>query len=284
MTAQDKKKAAVAAALFGFLAIYWGYKIFSGPDKPPPPAASAAAPLRRAGKAGAPSPLAEPIRVNLALLKKRGEPYRAVRNIFNPIYKKPALVKPKKGPITVAPVLPPPPPPKSPAQIAAEGAKEEMNKIKVLGFLKRKSREDVFLSLGNDYYTAGKGENIVKGYYLKDVGKDYVVVADRDTNTEVRLSTNFEKGASTTVPSPGAGGGPPGGRPQGPRYYGLPAGMVPSGRERMGPVPGASPIPPVPNALPQGYSAPAAGPGRSYMPPGPAPRALPSPPPLSGHS
>lgn len=219
MEARDKKKAVVVAVLFGFLAVYWGYQLFSKNEKQPvrTPATAEAVkrqPLKAGEKAGEPS-LTTPIKVDLGLLKGRGEAYKAGRNIFNPVYRKPVLVKPGQkgapGTITVAPLPPPPPPPppRSASEIAVDNAKEELNKVKVLGFLKRKSRTDVFLSLGNDTYIAAKGDTIAKGYYLKDVGKDFVVVADRDTNTEVRLTTSFEKakGSVNTVPSPGLGGG-----------------------------------------------------------------------------
>ncbi len=218
MEPRDKKKAVVVAVLFGFLAVYWGYQLFFKHEKQPVrPAATAEAgkrqPPKAGGKEGEPS-LTTPIKVDLSLLKGRGEAYKAGKNIFNPVYRKPVLVKPGQkgapGTITVAPLPPPPPPPppRSAEEIAADNAKEELNKVKVLGFLKRKSRTDVFLSLGNDTYIAAKGDTITQGYYLKEVGKDFVVVADRDTNTEVRLNTTFEKakGSVTTVPSPGIGG------------------------------------------------------------------------------
>ena len=236
MEAREKKQAIVVAALFGLLAVYWGYRLFFAHDNVP--ARTAAAPQaskmptaevkgKGEGKGKGPEvSLSTPIKVDLGLLKHEGVAYKAGRNIFNPVYKKPVLVKPKKGgPITVTPqppLPPPPPPPRSAADIAVDNAKEDLNKVRVLGFLKRKNRTDVFLSFGSDSYIASKGDTITRGYYLKDIGKDYVIVADRDTNTEVRLSTDFESGkAGATAPMPGAGDSGPGGGPQ----TGIPPGL-----------------------------------------------------------
>src|SRR5512135_2549591 len=181
MKQQDKKKAVVLAVLVGILVVYWGYRLFfqPAPSATPEPARKAAAQKAAAQKA---APM-NGIKVDLGLLDKPKPKINAGRNIFSPVYVKPALVKPpplpkghQKQPITVAPLppLPPPPPPKSPAEIAAENAREEIKKFKVLGFLTRKGKTNVFMSLGAEHYTVPAGGNITKDYFLTEVGLDYV--------------------------------------------------------------------------------------------------------------
>jgi hypothetical protein len=209
---------AVLAVLAGILIIT--KLISSGPVK------NAPAPVRAADKKAALAGQKAAIKVDLDLLGKPKEGYLATKNIFNPVYEKPSL--PKRGKagtrgaggntVTVTPLkaLPPPPPPKSQAEIDMENAREEMKKLKVLGFLKRKGRMDVFLSLGPETYVVAKGDNITKQYYLADVAKDSVTVSDRKTGIAVKLNTDFSRDASTKiVPSPGYGGvGAGGGMPQ----------------------------------------------------------------------
>ncbi len=240
---------AVLAVLAGILIIT--KLMFSGPVK------NAPAPVRaadeKAALAGMPKTA---IKVDIDLLGKPKEGYLASKNIFNPVYEKPSLPKPaaKRGAggntVTVTPLkaLPPPPPPKSQAEIDMENAREEMNKLKVLGFLKRKGRMDVFLSLGQENYVVAKGDNITKQYYLTDVAKDSLTVSDRKTGTSVKLNTDFTRDASSKiVPSPGFGGmGPGGGMPQ--RY------PNPLGGRPPGP-PGGNYVQPGNMPRPQGMAA-----------------------------
>ena len=82
-----------------------------------------------------------------------------------------------------------------------------MGKFKVMGFLKRKGRTDVFLSLGPENYVVAKGDNITKQYYLTDVAKDSLTVSDKKTGIAIKLNTDFSKEASSKIfPSPGYGG------------------------------------------------------------------------------
>jgi hypothetical protein len=186
------------------------------------PVKNAQAPVRASDKKASRAGMAkEGVKVDLGLLGKPKEDYQASKNIFNPVYEKPSLPrrsgKAGRGQgntVTVTPLkaLPPPPPPKTQAEIDMENAREEMKKLKVLGFLKRKGKMDVFLSLGTENYVVAKGDNITKQYYLTDVSKDSLTVSDRKTGIAVKLNTDFSRDASSKiVPSPGfggAGGGP----------------------------------------------------------------------------
>ena len=242
MQAKDKKKAIILGALIAVLVIYWGFRLMGGGEEKP-----AAVPSRPAAvkKAGAPKQSAA-IKVDIDLLKRPREKYEASRNIFSPIYRKPELPKPKPvlpgrqgtgtGPgMKPLPPLPPPPPPKSPKEIAMENAREEMKRMKVVGFLKRKGRLDIFMSLDNNNYIVGKGDNITKRYFVDQVGKDSILVSDKDTGVQVTLAADFSgKGSPTTLPSPGMGGSTGPGRPM-PKPYGggrpaYPSGGVPPGR------------------------------------------------------
>lgn len=212
MQFKDKKKAVALAVLVSVLVFYWAYAYFKGDD-------SGKAVVQVPAKKAAATPAkAAAIRVDVDLLKRPVEPYRVAKNIFAPVYIKPVLEKPSlqsKKPgnaaITVTPLppLPPPPPPKSQEEIDAENAREELKKVKVLGFLKRKQRTDVFLSLGNINYIVGKGEVITKDYYLEDVAKDSVTVSDRKTGVQVKVPADFsgKNAKSVVMPSVGGAGG-----------------------------------------------------------------------------
>jgi hypothetical protein len=251
------------------------------------PVKNAQAPVRAADKktarAGMPK---EGVKVDLDLLGKPKENYLASKNIFNPVYEKPSLQRRGgnargRGPgnkVTVTPLkaLPPPPPPKTQAEIDMDNAREEMKKLKVLGFLKRKGRMDVFLSLGSENYVVAKGDNITKQYYLTDVAKDSVTVSDRKTGIAVKLNTDFSRDASSKiVPSPGFGGAGAGGGPQ--RYpnpfVGRQAGPPGGNFARPGNVPG-------PQGMAQqgGMARPGNAPGpQGMVQPGNAQRSWPDP-------
>jgi len=230
---KQKKEAAALAALVGILAAYWGYALLSPRHEPPAPAARQNPVV--AGKATSKTQYQAPPKVDLDLLSRAREPYNALKNMFAAVYTKPKLppktitVKPgvKAGEQPPLQPLKPAPPPRSQAEIAADNAREELNKIRVLGLLKRKDRTDVFLSLSGSTYIAGKGDNITKAYYLTDLGKDYIVVRDKDTGVEFRLNFDMQSKASKTMPSPGAAEGSGKGRP-------MPPGG-PSGPGRPGP-------------------------------------------------
>ena len=205
---KENKKAVALAVLVSALVFYWSYAYFKGGKGGK---VVVQAPAKNVADA---TTKITALKVDVDLLRRAVEPYKTVKNIFAPVYKKPVLVKPlsksKKpgnGAITVTPLppLPPPPPPKSQQEIEVENAREEMQKIKVLGFLKRKQRIDVFLSLGNSNYIVGKGDVITKDYYLEDVAKDSVTVSDRKTGIQVKVPADFSgKNAKSMVP-PGAG-------------------------------------------------------------------------------
>ncbi|MHB8174423.1 MAG: hypothetical protein ACYDFU_08215 [Nitrospirota bacterium] len=202
----DKKKAILAAALFALLSILIIVRINSGSGGTPPVSAGPA--VQKAAKGEIPKTA---IKVNLDLLNRPKVDFLALKNIFAPVYRKPSLPKLSggkggpgakgKGKITVTPLkpLPPPPPPRTPAQIAADNAREEIKKFKVMGFLKRKLRTDVFLSLGQENYVVTKGDKITKDYYLTDVAKNAVTVSDKQTGVAVKISTDFSKNASSSV-------------------------------------------------------------------------------------
>jgi hypothetical protein len=210
MTQQEKKKAYILGVLVLLFVAYWSYGHFkkSGPVK-------VAAPASRQILAKAP-PKAD-FNIRLDLLEAKREPFTARRNIFSPVYVKPALPKPKpQGPGGKGAVAPPaplitvsvPPPPKSPEEIARDNAREEINKFRVLGMVQRKGRSDVLMQLAGNNFVAAKGEVITKEYYIADITRDTVVVKDKATGVESRIKANFEVSASKSGASPVSGGLP----------------------------------------------------------------------------
>jgi hypothetical protein len=222
MQVPGNKKKIILAVLLVFLAGYWAFNFFVKKTAEHAPGTAATVKAQQ-------GPPRAAIKVDLYLLEKQKAAFRASKNIFRPVYKKPELVKPPQAPtgakpgqpvtVTPLPPLPPPPPPKSQAEIDAENAREEMKKVRVLGFLKRKGRTDVFMSLGGENFVVGKGGTITKEYYVADIGKDFVLLSDRGTGVEVRISTESGKEGARTMLSPGVTGGGPSGAPSPPQMF-----------------------------------------------------------------
>jgi hypothetical protein len=89
---------------------------------------------------------------------------------------------------------PPPPPPvvpqvhiPTPEEIAAERARQELSQFRVLGYLNKGDREEVFLARGGELFIAHQGELIQGQYFLKELGSGRVVLQDRATNVEVTI-------------------------------------------------------------------------------------------------
>jgi len=78
-----------------------------------------------------------------------------------------------------------------PGELTAKLAKEEMGKIQFVGFLKRSGRTDVFLTYKNSYFVVTKGGDIMNGLYLKDIGGNYLLFADRATGAELLVNVDF---------------------------------------------------------------------------------------------
>jgi len=95
------------------------------------------------------------------------------RNIFAPLtFKKPAPPPPKGKPkpgLANSPKLkrekPPPPSGPSPGELAAERARQLLNKYRFLGYLKKGGESQAFLTNGKDIYIVRQGE-IMEGRIL----------------------------------------------------------------------------------------------------------------------
>jgi len=95
------------------------------------------------------------------------------RNIFAPLtFKKPVTPPPKGKPKPVVanssqpkPKKPPPPSGPSPGELAAERARQLLNKYRFLGYLKKGGESQAFLTNGKDIYIVRQGE-IMEGRIL----------------------------------------------------------------------------------------------------------------------
>jgi hypothetical protein len=75
----------------------------------------------------------------------------------------------------------------TPEEIAAERARQELSQFRVLGYLNKGDREEVFLARGGELFIAHQGELIQGQYFLKELGSGRVVLQDRATNVEVTI-------------------------------------------------------------------------------------------------
>lgn len=211
---RDKKTLYVLAAAIAVLASIWAYRLFIAGGTPVKAPAKKAKPKADVSKLGL-----KGFGVDLSSLEKEKPPLLAERNIFGPVYAKPKVLPPPpappKPPVSAQPAqsAQPAPPPQTewltPEKRAADAARKEMAGFKYMGFLKRKDRTDIFLALGNEYFIAGKDDIITKQYFIKEIGKDYILFADKDSDAEVKVAADFtgEEGKANPVPTPGVGGG-----------------------------------------------------------------------------
>jgi len=165
--------------------------------------------------------------VNLELLENLNVPVKVTRNIFDPVYR-PPVIKPVITPVPATPppgagrpnpnyVRPPTPPTRE--ELEAKKAAADIGKFRFVGFIMRKGKLDIFLAKDSDYYVGHPGEDIVDGYYIKDVKRDSITIADRKhkingKEVEVSLKADFEgedadviTGASAPYVGVGATGG-----------------------------------------------------------------------------
>jgi len=221
----ERKKLIWLAALIAVLAAIWGYRTFFQDET------RKAVQVPVNARRGAPGPPARPVVVNLGLLEGSKPRLVIGRNIFDPTYRERKVVPPdlaakakaeaeakakaKPKPLAAVSVGPPKDtdrdgvpdnmdkcpgtPPGAivdssgcqPGELTAKLAKEEMGKIQFVGFLKRSGRTDVFLTYKDSYFVVTKGGDIMNGLYLKDIGGNYLLFADRATGAELLVNVDF---------------------------------------------------------------------------------------------
>ncbi len=135
--------------------------------------------------------------LNVLLIRREGTYPGMKRDIFR--MENPAPPKPKA-------VAPPPPPvhvktpeelaaeaaqaaaeaARAAAQAAADAARADLSKFRFLGYLTDKDKT-LFLSKEGQLFIVKSGDTVLKGYKIKDAGKDYVVLLDTATRVEVRV-------------------------------------------------------------------------------------------------
>ncbi|HEX9757140.1 MAG TPA: hypothetical protein VGB26_04980 [Nitrospiria bacterium] len=75
----------------------------------------------------------------------------------------------------------------TPEEIAAEHARQNLSQFRVLGFLNKGNREEVFLSREGELFIAHQGDLIQNQYLLKELSQGRVVLMDPGTNVEVTI-------------------------------------------------------------------------------------------------
>ena len=127
----------------------------------------------------------ETLTLHLDLLEKSREvKWSKPKNIFRPIkiYKS-----------TTTTTLPPVPEVyvPSPEEIAAEKARQDLSRFKVLGFLDKGGHQEVFLSKDGELFIVRQGDMIQNRYRLKalyqESNREGVVLLDPQTNVEVTI-------------------------------------------------------------------------------------------------
>lgn len=143
-----------------------------------------AAPVRRG--VAAPGAQQDPVAV---MLERQAERYPGVeRDIFRmtgagaPAKPKPIVPKPVvvvTAPATTIPV-------RSPEELAADTARADLSRFRFLGYL-TDTDSSLFLSKDGELFIVKSGDTVLKGYKVKAVGKDHVVLQDTATKVEIRV-------------------------------------------------------------------------------------------------
>ena len=128
----------------------------------------------------------EALTLHLDLLDKSREvKWRKPKNIFRPI----KIYKPTTT-TTTLPRVPEVYVP-SPEEIAAEKARQDLSRFKVLGFLDKGGHQEVFLSKDGELFIVRQGDMIQNRYRLKalyqESNREGVILLDPNTNVEVTI-------------------------------------------------------------------------------------------------
>jgi hypothetical protein len=97
--------------------------------------------------------------------------------------------KPKRiiqKPVEVVTAPAPTIPAKTPEEIAAEAARADLTRFRFLGYLTDKD-SSLFLSKDGELFIVKTGDTVLKGYKIKAVGMDHVILQDTATKVEVKI-------------------------------------------------------------------------------------------------
>jgi predicted RND superfamily exporter protein len=198
MTLSKAQQQVVLIVLVAVIVLINGYFYLTGEKPKTAPltyarGAVAVAPVRQ----GPSSRMAGTDPLNIFLERRKEKFPTVVRDIFrmeNPAPKRKAPDKTVTPPVIV----------KTPEEIAAEAAqaaaaaaraaveaaaqaaRADLMKFQFVGYLTDKE-STVFLSKEGELFIVKKGSKLIKGYKVKDTGKNYVILLDTVTGVEVQL-------------------------------------------------------------------------------------------------
>jgi hypothetical protein len=147
------------------------------------PGMKSAAPVRRS--VSAPGAQHDPLAV---ILERQAEKYPGTaRDIFRMTGS--GMAKPKRTiqkPVEVVTAPTPTIPVRTPEEIAADAARTDLTRFRFLGYLTDRD-SSLFLSKDGELFIVKSGDTVLKGYKVKAVGKDHVILQDTATNVEVKI-------------------------------------------------------------------------------------------------
>ncbi len=121
------------------------------------------------------------------------------RNIFAPLtFKTPLPPSPKGKPKPVVgkppnrkPQKPPPPPGPSPGELAAQRARQQLNKYRFLGYLKKGGESQAFLTNGKDIYIVRQGEIMEGRIHVNRIDPTTIVLSTKVKETGDRIEATI---------------------------------------------------------------------------------------------
>ena len=129
---------------------------------------------------------AESDQLQLALLDKQESKFRGFkRNLFKPIFREEVKIKPLPPPPPAPPqrsILPSSKPAATPPTTTAgpptavETAKQEIGRLRFLGFLRKDTRKTIFLAEGSEIFLVRKGDKIAGRYQVTALTDDAITI------------------------------------------------------------------------------------------------------------
>jgi hypothetical protein len=176
--------------LLGGLLVLWGILMFTQFSDESPQTGISVSPVE-------PSPqIVQSLSHSLDLAKVFEPARQAVsfsnpRNIFAPLtFKKPAPPPAKRKPKPVVAktpkpkdIKPPPPTGPTPGELAAQRARQQLNKYRFLGYLKKGGESQAFLTNGKDIYIVRQGEIMEGRIHVNRIDPTNIVLSTKVKET-----------------------------------------------------------------------------------------------------
>ena len=188
--------------LLGGLVVLWGFLMFSQFSEDTPTIELLGSPISPSPQTGQTSSASTKL-TDMLKPARQTVAFSNPRNIFAPlVFEKPKPPPPKRKPKPVVakplkaiPKKPPPPSGPSPAELAAQQARQQLNKYQFLGYLKKGGESQAFLTNGKDIYIVRQGEIMDGRIHVNRIDPTNIVLSTKikETGDEIEATIPLTK-------------------------------------------------------------------------------------------